>query len=140
MNVYRNLVRPALFALNAETAHHCTINLCNIIGSMPGVPFLARQIYEYSATNLETTIAGIALKNPIGLAAGWDKNGRILSMLGGFGFGFAEIGSVSPRPSLGNPDPGLFRLPEDEGIVDSLVRHCGLEAAAVAQGHGPPAR
>ncbi len=117
MNVYKSLIRPLLFRLNAETAHHATVEACRWAGALPCLPNLSRACFQNSAPELRTKVAGLSFENPIGLAAGWDKNGRALKMLGNLGFGFAEIGSVSARPSKGNPQPRLFRLPQDQAIV-----------------------
>lgn len=117
MSLYRKLVRPLLFRLPAETAHHATLTACRVGGRVPGLPGLMGRLFETSAPNLETELAGIRLKSPIGLAAGWDKSGQALRMIDRLGFGFAEIGSISARPSRGNPRPRLFRLPEDQAIV-----------------------
>ncbi len=117
MNVYKSLIRPLLFRLDAETAHHATVEACRWAGALPCLPNLSRACFQNSAPELRTKVAGLSFENPIGLAAGWDKNGRALKMLGNLGFGFAEIGSVSARPSMGNPKPRLFRLPQDQAIV-----------------------
>jgi dihydroorotate dehydrogenase len=90
---------------------------------------VARRAYSVRDPRLRTTLAGIPLENPLGLAAGFDKNGRALGMLGAVGFGHVEIGSVSAWPSDGNPRPRLFRIPEDRGIVVSYgVPNDGAEA------------
>ena len=117
MNLYRALLRPLLFRMNAERAHHMTVEACRIAGALPVMPQLARACLRFQATELNTEVAGLPFENPVGLAAGWDKSGRALRMLGHLGFGFAEIGSISAQPSQGNPGPRLFRLPQDRAIV-----------------------
>ena len=117
MNIYAAFLRPLLFRLNPEMAHRLAVEACRFAGLMPSVPQLSRAFLEYSAPELETEVAGLRFANPIGLAAGWDKSGRALRMLDHLGFGFAEIGSISARPSIGNPKPRLFRLPKDRAIV-----------------------
>lgn len=117
MNLYTALIRPWMFRFDPETAHFVTVETCRIAGLIPLVPQLTRACFEYSAPELESEVAGLRFANPIGLAAGWDKNGRALRMLDHLGFGFAEIGSISARPSVGNPKPRLFRLPQDRSIV-----------------------
>ena len=90
---------------------------------------------------LRTTLAGIPLANPLGLAAGFDKNGRAVAMLGAMGFGHVEIGSVSAWPSDGNPRPRLFRIPQDRGIVVSYgVPNEGADAVRAAARRAPPGR
>lgn len=117
MILYRRVIRPLLFLMNAETAHHLALALCRAAGGMPLVPRITRACLEFQAPELQTEVAGLRFANPIGLAAGWDKSGRALRLLDHLGFGFVEIGSISARPSVGNPRPRLFRLPEDQAIV-----------------------
>lgn len=115
--LYKSILRPLLFCFNPEYAHGFTIEACRIAGAVPGLAYLTRACSQFSHPLLESDIAGLQFSNPIGLAAGWDKSGRALRMLDSLGFGFVEIGSVSARPSAGNPHPRLFRLPQDLGIV-----------------------
>ncbi len=117
MSIYTSLVRPLLFRLEAETAHHLTVEACRLAGGLPLVGRMTRACLEVAAPELRSEVAGLAVENPVGLAAGWDKSGRALGMLGHLGFGFAEIGSISAKPSLGNPKPRLFRLPGERAIV-----------------------
>jgi dihydroorotate dehydrogenase (fumarate)/dihydroorotate dehydrogenase len=131
MSLYSTLVRPLLFRLDAEKAHHLTVEACRVAGAVPGVPQLARACLEFNAPELEIEVAGLRFANPIGLAAGWDKSGRAVRMLDALGLGFAEIGSVSARTSAGNPKPRLFRLPEDRAIlVNYGLPNDGAEAVA----------
>lgn len=116
-SLYTSLVRPLLFRLDAETVHHATVEGCRWLGAVPGAAALARSCLEADEPRLRTTAAGLRLANPIGLAAGWDKSGRALRMIDAMGFGSAEIGSVSARPSRGNPPPRLFRLPQERAII-----------------------
>jgi dihydroorotate dehydrogenase len=132
MSLYAHCLRPLLFRLDAETAHHLTVQACRVAGSIPGLPTLSHSCLHSSAPELVSEFGGLRFSNPIGLAAGWDKSGHALRMLDSLGFGFAEIGSVSARPSPGNPKPRLFRLPQDRAIIVNY----GLPndgAAAVAQ-------
>ena len=117
VSVYSTILRPLLFRLNAETAHHLAIETCRVGAAIPGAIALTRTLLEAAHPFLECDVAGLRFNNPIGLAAGWDKSGRALRMLDNMGFGFAEIGSVSARPSVGNPPPRLFRLPADNAII-----------------------
>lgn len=157
-NLYGKILRPLLFRMDAERAHALTVEACRIAGRVPFVPTLSRRCVSATAPELACEVAGLRFDHPIGLAAGWDKSGRALRMLDSLGFGFAEIGSVSADPSIGNPKPRLFRLPQDLSIVVNY----GLPndgAAAVARrigsyrprvplginlvntnrgGHGPP--
>jgi dihydroorotate dehydrogenase len=114
---YETFIRPALFQLDSETAHHLAHDIA--ISSA----WLLKRLsgcFTYSQSDLQTQIAGMTLANPVGLAAGFDKNGQLVSILGSLGFGFAEIGSITARPSQGNPRPRLFRLTKDEALINRL--------------------
>jgi dihydroorotate dehydrogenase (fumarate)/dihydroorotate dehydrogenase len=127
--LYRNLVRPLAFRLDAERAHHLAIGLGAKAGWL--APAL-RSVTTAGEPVLRTEIAGLSFANPVGLAAGFDKSGTAVEALAGLGFGHVEIGSISVDPSDGNPKPRLFRLPDDRAIVV----HYGLPndgAAAIAQ-------
>ena len=117
MSLYTTFLRPLLFQLDAETAHHATVEACHVAGLVPGLPTLMRSLLEFEDSALHTEAGGLTLPNPIGLAAGWDKDARALRVLDSLGFGFAEIGSISARPSNGNPKPRLFRLPQEQAII-----------------------
>jgi dihydroorotate dehydrogenase (fumarate)/dihydroorotate dehydrogenase len=94
-----------------------TVGLCQAMGRVPVLPNLVGRSLIYEDPRLCGSAGGLRCDNPVGLGAGWDKNGRTLSLLPHLGFGFAEIGSVSARSSVGNPKPRLFRLPQDDGII-----------------------
>lgn len=117
MSAYTRFFRPLLFGVNAEVAHQSTIEACRLAARVPGLGQLTRRWLHVSAPELQVDAAGLHFENPIGLAAGWDKSGRAVHMLPQLGFGFAEIGSVSARPSRGNPKPRLFRLPQDRALL-----------------------
>jgi len=110
-----SLVRPLLFALDAETAHHLTLATLRAL-SRAGLAGAARPAPESCAR----TVMGIRFPNPVGLAAGLDKNGDYIDALAGLGFGYLEIGTVTPRPQPGNPRPRLFRLPAARAIINRL--------------------
>ena len=111
MNIY-NLIRPLLFSLPAETAHDLVLNLLpEITEFLPAPP---------QTKTLETTVAGIRFPNPLGLAAGMDKNAIALPLWRALGFGFVEIGTVTPEPQVGNPRPRMFRLVEDRSIINRM--------------------
>lgn len=116
-SLYTHLVRPLLFRLDPERAHNLSIHLCEWLGRIPAATTLMRYWYSTPQPLLQSKMSGLHFDNPIGIAAGWDKSGRALSVLDSLGFGFAEIGSVSARPSQGNPKPRLFRLPQDQAII-----------------------
>lgn len=132
MSLYTSLIRPVLFRCDAERVHHATVAACGVAGRAPLVPSLVRWCCDVRRPELETRFAGLTLSNPIGLAAGWDKSGRALPLLGSLGFGCVEIGSISARPSQGNPPPRLFRLPADCAIVVNYgLPNDGVEAVAL---------
>ena len=117
-----SLIRPALFRLDAERAHGLALTGLKLIG--PGRP-------QPDNGPLATTVAGIAFPNPLGMAAGFDKDGDVPDALLGLGFGFAEVGSITPLPQAGNPKPRLFRLAEDRAVINRMGfnNHGGREAA-----------
>ncbi len=139
MSIYTSLIRPLLFCCDAEAVHHVSVEGCRWLGAVPGVTTLSRSLLDSREACLHTEVAGLRFTNPVGLAAGWDKNGRAVRMLDAMGFGFAEIGSVSARPSHGNPRPRLFRLPQDRAIIVNYgLPNDGAEVvAARLQSHRP---
>ena len=113
MNPY-HLLRPALFTLDPETAHDATLTTLNTAYCLG----LSRLIPQPAPD--PRTVMGITFPNPVGLAAGLDKNGECINGLGALGFGFIEIGTVTPRAQPGNPRPRLFRLPEAQAIINRM--------------------
>ena len=118
--VYSSLIRPLLFLLDPEKAHHVTTGIGQFLCSLPPVNRLAarRSIGKYP--NLQQRIAGITFPNPVGIAAGFDKNGEYTELLRFLGFGYAEYGSITARASRGNPSPRLFRLPGDRALINRM--------------------
>ena len=115
------LIRPLFFALDAERAHHLSIKMLRL---MPAPPALEPD------SMLAQTVAGIAFPNPVGLAAGYDKEGLVAHKMHGLGFGFAELGTLTPLPQQGNPLPRLFRLAEDRAVINRMGFNNGGQAAA----------
>ncbi|MFA5984652.1 MAG: quinone-dependent dihydroorotate dehydrogenase [Methylococcaceae bacterium] len=114
MNIYQ-ILRPLLFSLDAETAHGLTLALLNATYNLGLTKFLYPEILDKPVV-----VMGINFKNPVGLAAGLDKNGDHLDALAAMGFGFIEIGTVTPKAQLGNPKPRMFRLPEYQAIINRM--------------------
>ncbi|TCM18573.1 dihydroorotate oxidase A [Novosphingobium sp. PhB165] len=115
------LLRPALFRLDAESAHGLALKALKLAGSSRA---------PVSPACLATQVAGIAFPNPVGMAAGFDKDGEVPDALLGLGFGFAEVGSITPLPQSGNPKPRLFRLVEDRAVINRMgFNNHGGEAA-----------
>jgi len=118
--LYRAILRPLLFRLDAETAHECVMHCLERGQSSPALCDLIERLYDYSDARLEQELFGLRFKNPIGLAAGFDKNGRLIHILPCLGFGFLEIGTVTFRAQTGNPQPRLFRLPQHQALINRL--------------------
>ena len=114
MNLY-SAIRPLLFSLDPETAHHLTLDLLKL-AQLSGLSGLI----SVQSTAKPVKVMGLEFNNPLGLAAGLDKNGDYIDALAALGFGFIEIGTVTPRPQPGNPKPRLFRLPEHEAIINRM--------------------
>jgi dihydroorotate dehydrogenase len=122
MNLYP-LIRPLLFSLDPETAHEVTLKLLNAAY----VSGLGKLIYP-AIEDKPVNVMGLNFKNPVGLAAGMDKNGDYIAALAALGFGFVEIGTVTPRPQPGNPKPRLVRLPERQAIINRMgFNNLGLD-------------
>ena len=115
--IYKNLIKPVLFKLDAERVHNFTINLGNKLSNYSIAKNLMKKLYYYENEKLNLNLFNIHFKNPIGLAAGFDKNALLTGIIPYVGFGFMEIGSVTALPCPGNPKPRLFRLPEDKALV-----------------------
>ena len=116
-NLYSSLVRPVLFQMDPERIHALALRGSEAIGRSGLMRSMLRAQFGVTDPRLQQTIAGIPFENPLGLAAGFDKNGTAIELIGSLGFGHVEIGSVSAYPSQGNVRPRLFRLPRDKGIV-----------------------
>ena len=128
--MYSKFIRPLLFLLNPEQVHHLTIRLLRLLDAIPGMRWIIRQLFAYHGPSLEKEVLGMKFPNPIGLAAGFDKNAEIPDMLGAFGFGFVEVGAITPKPQPGNPKPRLFRLPKDRAIINRMgFNNRGMEYA-----------
>ena len=118
--MYKSLVKPVLFNLDAERAHHLVFDNLRRAARVPGTPALLRALYDFQHPSLAREVFGLKFPNPVGLAAGFDKNAALTDELATLGFGFVEIGTVTPRPQPGNPQPRLFRLPQDEALVNRM--------------------
>lgn len=128
--MYQSLIRPILFQFDPEKVHHFTFSLIKLIHKIPGVAALNRSMYQVKDARLEREVFGLKFSNPVGLAAGFDKNAVLYNELANYGFGFIEIGTVTPKGQAGNPKKRLFRLIEDEGIINRMgFNNEGLEAA-----------
>ena len=113
-------IKNILFQLQPEDAHHFVTRQLKNYANFPGVDRLLNKNYTINHASLEREVFGIKFKNPVGLAAGFDKNGEYIKELSHFGFGFIEIGTVTPKPQPGNDAPRMFRLLDDEAIINRM--------------------
>lgn len=118
--MYKSLIRPFLFTKAPESAHYFSFNWIKRLFRIPGVPSLANALYNYQDQVLEVECFGLKFPNPVGLAAGFDKDAKLFDELSAFGFGFIEVGTLTPVGQDGNPQPRLFRLPEDQSLINRM--------------------
>ncbi len=118
--MYKKFIRPLLFKFEPEKVHNFIFILLKLIAKLSFCSFIIKKIYSYKHPNLETEVLGIKFPNPVGLAGGFDKNAEGYNQLSLFGFGFVEIGSITPKAQEGNQSPRLFRLPEDKAIINRM--------------------
>jgi dihydroorotate dehydrogenase len=118
--MYKILVSPILFLFDAERIHYLVCELLQLAFKIPFVPQILRSIYTYEHPDLVQEVAGLRFRNPVGLAAGFDKNAEMVDELEALGFGFIEIGTVTPRPQPGNEAPRLFRLKKDKALINRM--------------------
>jgi dihydroorotate dehydrogenase len=128
--MYRFVIRPFLFLFPPEFVHHATCRLIRALTLIPGMAALLRWYYRVEHKSLERKVFGLTFSNPVGLAAGFDKNAALIDPLACLGFGFIEIGTVTPRAQAGNDKPRLFRLPHDQALINRMgFNNEGVEAA-----------
>lgn len=126
--MYKKIIRPVLFWFSPETIHHFVAWMLRTVCWNPGGRSLLRAMFAYKGADLEREVFGIRFPNPVGLAAGFDKNGDLYREMTGVGFGFVEVGTVTPRPQPGNPKPRCFRLKEDRALINRMgFNNEGLE-------------
>lgn len=118
--MYKSILRPLFFKLSPEKAHHAAIDLFKLGLSFPGGKKFFSSLYNFQHSSLEREVFGLKFKNPVGLAAGFDKDGKYFESMARLGFGFIEIGTVTPLPQKGNPRPRLFRLPKDKALINRM--------------------
>ena len=129
--VYGNLLKPLFFLMPPERAHYAAMDLLVVASRMPGVRWWMRRKVAKRNRGKAVTVAGVTFPNPVGLAAGFDKDARWLDALEMLGFGFVEVGTVTPRAQSGNPQPRLFRLVRDRGVLNRMgFNNDGLYPAA----------
>lgn len=125
------LIKPLLFKFDPELVHHFVTANLKRFNRFPGGQALSRSLWGLYDPRLERDVFGLHFKNPVGLAAGFDKNAEMMSEMANLGFGFVEVGTVTPLPQPGNPKPRMFRLPEDGGLINRMgFNNDGVEVVA----------
>lgn len=120
MSVYKLIIRPILFRFDPEKIHHFSIGFLHYLFLIPGVKAIMSSLYGCQHNSLRRNVFGLNFKNPVGLAAGFDKDAKMIDQLDTFGFGYIEIGTLTPKPQDGNEKPRLFRLPEDKALINRM--------------------
>lgn len=129
--MYKLLIRPLLFLFDPEKVHHFTFSLIRFLNKIGFGPIF-KSLYEVNNPKLEREVFGLKFKNPVGLAAGFDKDAKLYQELSNLGFGFIEIGTLTPKPQDGNPKKRLFRLKEDAAIINRMgFNNGGVEEAVL---------
>lgn len=118
--MYKSIIRPLLFKYDAEKVHHFSFKAINFMFKLPLIKNIFKGLYQVNDPRLERKVFGLTFKNPVGIAAGFDKDARIIDELACMGFGFIEIGTLTPVGQEGNPKPRLFRLPQDQAVVNRM--------------------
>lgn len=128
--MYKHIIRPILFSFNAETAHSLTFSMLTVLRNIPFARNVIRAMFQTDCSSLSKEVFGLKFKSPVGLAGGLDKNGDHYNELADFGFGFIEIGSLTPEPQDGNPKPRLFRVIRDRAIINRMgINNKGVQHA-----------
>lgn len=129
--MYKQFLRPILFKYDPEKVHYFTFSMVSKLSKIPGFSSLVRKLYEVNDPRLEQEVFGLKFKNPVGLAAGFDKDAKLFQELSNFGFGFIEIGTLTPKGQEGNPKKRLFRLKKDQAIINRMGFNNGGVTEAV---------
>ena len=130
--IYKYILKPAAFLFDPEKAHHLGTSFFKIINKIPLLNILVEASLKKEDARLETEFLGLKFSNPVGLAAGFDKDGKYYDTMSSLGFGFIEIGTVTPKPQDGNPKQRLFRLPKDRGIINRMgFNNDGVDALVI---------
>jgi dihydroorotate dehydrogenase len=128
--VYKSLLRPLLFQLDPEKVHYLTTDLLRTSMKLPYARNISQNMFKVEDVRLERELFGLKFPNPVGLAAGFDKDAMLVDEMGELGFGFVEIGTLTPKPQSGNDKPRLFRLPQDQAIINRMgFNNKGVDAA-----------
>ena len=118
--MYKSLIRKILFQFDPEKVHHFSFSMIKGMMKFPFVPSITKSIFKIEDPSLEKNLFGLTFKNPVGLAAGFDKNALLYDEFSNYGFGFIEVGTVTPKPQPGNPKKRIFRLKSDEALINRM--------------------
>jgi dihydroorotate dehydrogenase len=130
--MYKIIIRPLLFLFNPEDIHYFIMHLLKFSFRLPLIKFFARKLYTVNNKKLEIDFLGLKFHNPVGLAAGFDKNAEIYSEMSNLGFSFVEIGTITPQPQPGNEKPRLFRLINDYAMINRMgFNNVGVDLAVL---------
>lgn len=130
MSMYSAIIRPLFFKLSPEKIHHLAFSLIKVLNNTPIIKQGIRSMFVVESPKLEKELFGLKFSNPVGLAAGFDKDAKLFNELADYGFGFIEIGTLTPKGQPGNPQPRLFRLTEDSGLINRMgFNNQGVDAA-----------
>ena len=128
--MYKLILRPILFKIDPEKVHYLIVVCVKLLHKIPGVKFIFKSIFSIQHPKLETQFLGITFKNPVGLAAGFDKNAKIFNEFAGFGFSYVEIGTVTPNFQPGNAKPRIFRVIKDKALINRMgINNLGVDKA-----------
>ncbi len=128
--MYKTFIRPLLFCFSPEAIHHLVFVGLKVFFKIPGKRWFLRKLAVVEKPTLRREVFGLTFKNPVGIAAGFDKQAALFNELANFGFGFIEIGTITPKPQPGNPKPRLFRLPKDKALINRMgFNNIGVEEA-----------
>jgi dihydroorotate dehydrogenase len=130
--MYKVFIKPIFFLFQPETIHHIVFKTIKFFCTIPGVSAIIKSVYVVNDKRLERKLFGLTFPNPVGLAAGFDKDAKLYDELGYYGFGFIEIGTLTPKAQPGNEKPRMFRLPEDEALINRMgFNNGGVDEAVV---------
>jgi dihydroorotate dehydrogenase len=129
--VYKFFIRPLFFLIDPEKVHHVVFSWLGILGKIPGLKGITRMIFQYRHPSLRRELLGLTFENPVGLAAGFDKDAKLIDELSDFGFSFIEIGTLTPKGQPGNEKPRMFRLPKDKALINRMGFNNGGVADAI---------
>jgi dihydroorotate dehydrogenase len=126
-----SIIKPILFKFDPEKVHYFVTANLKRFNKFPGGAALSRAIWDFEDARLEKEVFGLKFKNPVGLAAGFDKNAEMMGEMANMGFGFVEVGTVTPLPQDGNPKPRMFRLPADGALINRMgFNNAGVDVVA----------